>query len=116
MEHEFELSKVNKGLLYGIKNITYRQTICEMIKYGNEIVRQTVRKIVDCRKDDEYKKYRKYKIDQGQINKLEKIDGTIFIKYDIHCLNKIGILEYVPIKELSVTSFNITKGVVKGSQ
>ncbi|RNA11961.1 hypothetical protein BpHYR1_022824 [Brachionus plicatilis] len=39
-------------LLYEISVITNRQIIYEMIKYGNEIVRQTVRRIVECRKDD----------------------------------------------------------------
>ncbi|RNA27925.1 RNA-directed DNA polymerase from mobile element jockey-like [Brachionus plicatilis] len=55
MAHDPDLSKDNKSLLYEISVITNRQTIYEMIKYGNEIVRQTVRRIVECRKDDEVK-------------------------------------------------------------
>ncbi|RNA02816.1 hypothetical protein BpHYR1_041435 [Brachionus plicatilis] len=53
MAHDPDLSKDNKSLLYEISVITNRQTIYEMIKYGNEIVRQTVRRIVECMKDDE---------------------------------------------------------------
>ncbi|RNA24890.1 hypothetical protein BpHYR1_054239 [Brachionus plicatilis] len=53
MAHDPDLSKDNKSLLYEISVITNRQTIYEMIKYGNEIVRQTVRRILKCRKDDE---------------------------------------------------------------
>ncbi|RNA43812.1 hypothetical protein BpHYR1_020662 [Brachionus plicatilis] len=53
MAHDPDLSKDNKSLLYEISVITNRQTIYEMIKYGNKIVRQTVRRIVECRKDDE---------------------------------------------------------------
>ncbi|RNA27653.1 hypothetical protein BpHYR1_048972 [Brachionus plicatilis] len=80
MAHDPDLSKDNKSLLYEISVITNRQTIYEMIKYGNEIVRQTVRRIVECRKDDEVKDIREALEIEGDKRRI-RLNQLLQIEY-----------------------------------